>query len=179
MKQTIVNPIIKNTLTFLQTSAGSGGKITEFETSLQPGGGNLVHCHPYPEKFTAMDGELGLKLGNRERRFLKPGESYTVEPMAAHGFFNPGEREIRFAVQVKPGHQGFEYFLRIVYGLAADGLVDKESKPKSIKHAAILLCMADVRIPGFLTLIFPILKRVAARARANGVEQELIARYCT
>jgi len=67
-----------------------------------------------------------------------------------------------------------EYFLRILYGLAADGLTDKQSRPKSIKHAAILLGMADAKMSGFLSLMSPILKRVAKKARANGEEQNLV-----
>jgi quercetin dioxygenase-like cupin family protein len=178
MKRTIVNPIIKDTITFIQTSSESDGKLTDLELTLSPGGSNPLHCHPYSEKFTAIDGELGLRRGKKERKILRPGESYTVEPMALHAFFNPMDREIRFGVQVEPAHERFEYFLRIVYGLASDGLTDKESKPKSIKHAAILLCMADVKIPGFLTLISPFLKRVARKAKANGEEQKLIDEYC-
>ena len=52
MKRTIVNPIIKDTVTFLQTSQESGGKITEGEITLMPGGGNPLHYHKtYSETF--------------------------------------------------------------------------------------------------------------------------------
>jgi hypothetical protein len=98
--------------------------------------------------------------------------------MAWHCFFNPMDREIRFGVQVEPANEKLEYFLRILYGLAADGLTDNKSRPKTIKHAAILLGMAEAKIAGPLRLMSPILKRVAKKAKANGEEQKLIDKYC-
>ncbi|MES2284072.1 MAG: cupin domain-containing protein [Bacteroidota bacterium] len=178
MKRTIVNPIVKDTVTFLQTATESGGKITDLELTLLPEGGNVLHYHNYSEKFTAIDGELGLKLGKKQTMILKPGESYTVPAMALHNFFNPTDREIRFGIQVVPGHQGFENMLRILYGLASDGLTDKESKPKSLTHLAIILCMAEINAPGLLTLMLPIFKIIAKKAKKSGEEQKLIDRYC-
>jgi quercetin dioxygenase-like cupin family protein len=178
MKKTIINPVIKDTVTFLQTSASSGGRISDLELTLLPAGGNPLHHHPYPEKFTAIDGELGLRLGKNNQKILKPGESFTAAPGALHSFFNPTDREIRFSVQVEPASEGLEYFLRILYGLAADGLTDKNSRPKSIRHAAILLRMCEIHVPGFLTAIAPLLKVLSKWAKANGEEQKLIERYC-
>ena len=178
MKRTIVNPIIKDTVTFIQTTEESGGKITDLELTLSPGGGNVLHYHNYSEKFIALEGDLGVKLGKRETIILKPGESHTVPPMALHNFFNPKDREIKFGVQVEPGHQGFENMLRILYGLASDGLTDKESKPKSLKHMAIICCMAELNAPGLLTLMLPLFKIIAKRAKRNGDEQKLMEKYC-
>ncbi len=179
MKKTIVNPVFKDTVAFLQTSKESGGRITDMETTLMPGGANPLHYHNYPEKFTAIDGELGLIFGKKkERIILKPGESITVPAMELHNFFNPIDREIKFSVQVEPGHEGLENFLRIVYGLADDGLTDKKGQPKSLTHTAIILCMAEVNAPGLLTLMLPMFKIIAKRAKKNGEEQKLIDRYC-
>ena len=179
MKRTIVNPIIKDVVTFLQTAEESGGKVTEAEITLMPKGGNPLHYHKtYSETFTAIEGELGLKTGKKSVKILKPGETYTVEPMAVHSFFNPSDNQIKFNVKLTPGHEGFENAIRIVYGLAGDGLTNKESVPKSLKHTAIIACMSDMNLPGMLTLLFPILKRMAKKAKANGEEQKLIDKYC-
>jgi quercetin dioxygenase-like cupin family protein len=179
MKRTIVNPIIKDTVTFLQTSEESGGKISEAEITLMPGGGNPLHYHKtYSETFTAIDGELGIKLGKKETMVLKEGQSYTVKPRALHSFYNPTNKEIRFNVKLIPGHTGFENSLRIIYGLATDGLTDKSTIPKSIKHTAIIACMSDMNLPGLFTFLFPILKIIANRAKASGEEQKLIEKYC-
>ena len=179
MKRTIVNPIIKDTVTFLQTSEESGGKITEGEITLMPGGKNPLHYHKtYSETFTAIEGELGLKLGKKGSKILKAGESYTVEPMSLHSFFNPTDREIKFNVKIRPGHTGFENSLRIIYGLAGDGLTDKNTVPKSIRHSAIVLCMSDMNLLGLFTFMFPLLKLIAKRAKRNREEQKLIDKYC-
>lgn len=165
-------------MTFVQTCAESKGKITDIEVTLMPKGRNILHCHVYTERFTAIDGDLGLENEKKQQKILKSGESHTVEPMAWHCFFNPTDHEIRFGVQLAPGNEKFEYFLRILYGLAADGLTDKKSRPKSMKHTAILLDMADAKMAGFLAVMFPLLKAVAKKAKANGEEQKLIAKYC-
>ena len=179
MKRTIVNPIIKDTVTFLQTAEESAGKISEADITLMPGGGNPLHYHKtYSETFTAIDGDLGLKLGRRDTRILSPGESYTVKPMALHRFFNPTNREIKFNVKLTPGHTGFENSLRILYGMAADGLTNNKSIPKSLKHTAMIVCMSDMNVPGVLTLLYPLLKRIANRAKSSGEEQKLIDKYC-
>ncbi|MEO5906708.1 MAG: cupin domain-containing protein [Saprospiraceae bacterium] len=179
MKRTIVNPVINDVVTFLQTAEESDGKVTEAEIRLMPGGGNPLHYHKtYAETFTAIDGDLGLKLGGKEIRILKPGETYTVEPISLHCFFNPTEKEINFNVKLTPGHIGFENALRILYGLAADGLTNKKSIPKSLKHSAIIVCMSDTNVPGLLTFLFPLLKRMANKAKATGEEQKLIDKYC-
>jgi mannose-6-phosphate isomerase-like protein (cupin superfamily) len=179
MRRTIVNPIIKDTVTFLQTAEESGGKISEAEITLMPEGGNPLHYHKtYSETFTALDGNLGLKLGKKDIKILRPGESYTVEPMSLHSFFNPEGKEIRFNVKLRPGHTGFENSLRIIYGMAADGLTNGKSIPKSLKHSAILICMSDMNVPGLLTFLYPLLRRIANKAKINGEEQKLIDKYC-
>lgn len=179
MKRTIVNPIIKDTVTFLQTSEESGGNVTEAEITLMPGGGNPLHYHKtYSETFTAIKGELGLKLGKKKTKILKEGETFTVEPSSIHGFYNPTDKEITFNVKCKPGHTGFENSLRIIYGLASDGLTDKNTIPKSIKHKAIVVCMSDMNLPGLFTFMFPLLKLIAKRAKKSGEEQKLIDKYC-
>ena len=179
MKRTIVNPIIKDVATFVQTASESNKKVSELELSLMPGGGNLLHYHKtYSETFFAVEGDLGLKLGKNESKILKPGEQYTVQPMQLHSFFNPGNTEVKFRIRIEPGHTGFENSLRILYGLAADGLTDKNSIPKNLTHTALLVTMSDMNAPGFLTWIFPLLKWIAKRAKARGVEDQLLKQYC-
>lgn len=179
MKRTIVNPIFKDSVTFLHTSAETNGRTTELEVTLMPKGRNVLHCHAYPETFTAIDGDLGLENEKKEQKILKSGESYKVESLAWHCFYNPTDHEIRFGVHVEPANEKLEYFLRILYGMAADGLTDNQSRPKSIKHAAILFGMAEGKMAGLsFALMSPILKGIAKKARAKGEEQKLINKYC-
>jgi hypothetical protein len=38
--------------------------------------------------------------------------------------------------------------------------------------------MSDMNVPGLLTILYPLLKRMANKAKANGEEQALIDKYC-
>ncbi|KQR11263.1 hypothetical protein ASF71_20685 [Deinococcus sp. Leaf326] len=125
-----------------------------------------------------MDGELTLILNNRTV-VLQPGESYEVKGGVVHRFFNATPGQIRFRNEVRPGHTGLENSLRILSGLAADGLYDEKKEiPKQLSHLAVLGMMSDMRLPGALFLSTPILKVIAAWARWRGVEQALVTRYC-
>ncbi len=179
MKRTIVNPVIKDEATFIQTARDSNSKVSEIEFLLFPGGGNTPHYHKtYSETFFALEGELGVWLGKDDIKILKPGEHYTVKPMQLHHFFNPTDQKVKFKIRIEPGHEGFENSLRILYGLAADGLTNRKSIPKSLTHTALIVTMSDMNAPGLLTWIFPLLQWIAKRAKASGVEQRLLQQYC-
>ena len=109
---------------------------------------------------------------------MKPGESYEVKKGVVHRFFNPGKTEIEFRNSVIPGHEGFENTLRILYGLASDGLYNDKGLPKSFTHLAICGIMSDMRLLGLMSLTTPLLKFIAFRARKKGVEQQLLDKYC-
>ena len=103
MKRVIVNPIFRDTVTFIKTSEETSGQFTEAELTLMPGGRNPLHYHlSYSETFTSIDGELGLGLAKRKKKILMPGETYTVEPKNLHHFFNTNDREIKFKVVLSP-----------------------------------------------------------------------------
>ena len=180
LKRTIENSILKDTVTFVRTAAETGGKLAELHVKLMPGGSNPLHHHTsYTETFTAIEGELGLELASGEKVFLKPGEAHFVNIGEVHRFFNATARPIEFVTLVKPGHQGFEDALRIVYGLAEDGLCNRKGIPKDIRHLALFAQMSDTRLSGWMSLATPVLRWIAAHAKRKGVELELIRRYCT
>jgi len=176
--RTIVNPIFKDTATFLKRASETGGKYVECELTLLPGGKNIPHIHKkYNETFTALEGNLGVKAGGKTI-ILKPGESFTVPIGMVHYFFNPGNEMIRYQVVIAPGFEGFEYMLRILYGLARDGKTDKKGFPKKLSHLALVCEIGDTSGTGILVLLAPLLKFLAARARKNGELQRLMDRYC-
>jgi hypothetical protein len=45
-------------------------------------------------------------------------------------------------------------------------------------HTALLLGMSDMRLPGAMAAIEPVLRVLARRARRKGVERALVERYC-
>jgi quercetin dioxygenase-like cupin family protein len=177
-KRTIVNPVIGDSTTFIKTAAETGGDYTEVLVTLQPGGGTPRHFHRnIVEHFTAIDGVLGLEV-NGKKQDLQPGHTMTLPVGVVHRFFNAGAEPVRFRTVTFPGCEGFENSLRILYGLAADGLTNSKAIPKQFVHLALLSVMSDMYLPGPMRLLEPLIRRVAAKARKNGVEEILLNKYC-
>ncbi len=181
MTNTITNPIVNDTATFLQTAEETQNRLTEIEILLGPDGGNTLHIHKtFEETFTAVEGVLGLRAGypNTKTILLQPGESFTVPIGMAHHYFNPGKSDIRFNIKLEPGHSGFEKSLRIVYGLARDGKTNKNSRPHSLYHLAVLAEIGELSLPGPLGLLDPVISLLARRAEKKEIRQELLESYC-
>lgn len=172
------NPVIGDKVTYLKISEETNGRYGKANVELVPGGGNFLHYHKeFAETFTAIEGNLTLQL-NKLERILKPGESFTVPPNTLHLFKNKTRGKILFSVEIRPGHTGFENGIKIVYGLARDGMVSKSGAPKKLAHLAVIVAMSDINRPGIFALLEPLFKWLAKRARKKGIEQELIDRYC-
>ena len=130
--RTIENPIIGDRVTFVRTSAETGGKVSEIVVELSPGGGNEPHYHTlFTESFTPIRGDLGVLVGE-EKRTLHTGETTTVPPGVVHCFFNPTDRMVRFRGEAGPGLVGLERFAQIAYGLARDGEVNKKGVSQQV-----------------------------------------------
>lgn len=178
MERTITNPIFKDTVTFLKTAAETNGIYSEYDVTLMPGGGNPPHIHSrFVETFTALSGNLGLKLG-RKTLILHPGESFAVPIGTIHNFFNPGAEMIRFRIRFDPGFEGFDQMIRILYGLARDGKTNRRGIPKSLAAIAIAGELGDTQLPGLWKVVAPLFRLIAARARRRGFEEELLNTYC-
>jgi quercetin dioxygenase-like cupin family protein len=169
MKLTIQNPSLKETITFVKTAVDTKGEVSELIISLEPGGGNPLHYHTsYTERFTALEGALGLELKDKKKVILPAGESYLVTKEEIHRFFNPGNERITFRNEVRPGHTGLENTLRILAGLSHDGLYNNKNIPRNFTHLAICGMMSDMRLPGVMSLTIPLLKLVAALGQEIG-----------
>ena len=174
----IHNPVQRDWVTFLETSDETAGRRTVVHLLVAPGGGTLLHTHrSYAERFAVLDGTLGVQVGKRVS-VLARGESATAPAGEPHRWFNPGTRPARVLVTLTDGHAGFEQALRVAYGLARDGLVDCRGVPRSLSHLAVLLELSDTEPTGAGRLLAPALRALARRARAEGVERELVSRYC-
>jgi quercetin dioxygenase-like cupin family protein len=173
----IYNPIQKDAVTFLETSAESNGRRALLELELAPGGGNSLHRHmTYGERFDVLEGTLTVEVSGTVHR-LTCGEQAAAPAGAMHRFANETDERVVFRVEVTPGHPGFEHALQIVYGLASDGLVRPDGTPKSITHAALLIDLSETRVGGLIGLLTPLLKPVAWLARRRGIDRQLIERY--
>jgi quercetin dioxygenase-like cupin family protein len=177
-KRVFENPLIKDKVTFLQTSTETSGAYTLVEVELAAGGGNGLHAHTsFNEEFIPLEGILGIEVGKKKWQ-LKPGESAAAQPGDWHRFYNPGNAPIRFQVKLTPGSEGFEKGLKIAYGLADDGETNNKGIPKRLEHIALLTTMTDTLIPGIFSVIQPLLRWKAKKAIEKGIDQQLINKYC-
>jgi hypothetical protein len=87
----------------------------------------------------------------------------------------------RLALEIKkdPAQLRMENFIKIFYGLAADGLTDKKGKPKKFAHLAVALIISDSNAPGWMSLLSPVIRAAAKRAKKDGTEKWLLDNYCS
>ena len=173
----IYNPVQRDRVTFLKTAAETGGELTLLEMEVAPGGGNSLHTHTtYSERFTVIEGELGVQI-DRQQRVLRAGETEIVPARVVHRWYKASSRPARIYVELRPGHAGFEQALRIGYGLAADGRTNAAGIPTNPLHLALLLELGGMHLVGPIAALAPLFGLLARVARRRGVGAELAARY--
>jgi quercetin dioxygenase-like cupin family protein len=179
MKRVITNPIIKDRVTFVKTSAETDGKYTEIEVELMPGGGTPMHFHrDFSETFVVTQGLLSIGLKRGIVRTLVTGQSITAEKMQLHRFFNGTNNKVCFKTIIMPGSPGFENSLRILYGLAADNLTNSKGIPKNMIQMAVVAKMSNMSFAGVFKLFSPVFSWLASVGYKRGIDAQLIARYC-
>jgi hypothetical protein len=105
------------------------------------------------------------------------GETATIPLNTIHRFFNDGDEDIEFAVEIRPAHQGFEQSVYIMYGLANNGLTDDKRFP-SMMNLCLMGQMGDTRWPCLTGLATNLLTSgLTAYARWAGVEEDSLQWY--
>jgi quercetin dioxygenase-like cupin family protein len=177
-KRTFVNPAINDTATFIKTSQETNGEYTLVEIDLGKSDGPPLHYHnAFSEKFHVQEGILYLQVG-KDKKILNAGESINVPAGMPHRFYNATNDKVKFNITITPGHTGMENFIKILYGLASDGLSDAKGKPKKFAHLAVALVISDSNASGWMSLLSPVIKRAAKRAKKDGTEKWLMETYC-
>lgn len=177
--RTIINPVLKDEVIFLETSRESNGAQTLVEVTLAAGGGNPLHYHEdFSEEFTCLEGELSIQLGQQIIR-LKPGESATAPAFSKHRFFNQIQQPCRFRCRIAPGCPGFEQTLQIMYGLARDGQSNAHGIPKSPYALGYTVMIGGTYMTGWMALLQPVLHWLGRQAVRKGIAAELQRRYLT
>ena len=173
----IYNPVQKDHVTFLKTAKETKGQCTLVEVELAPHGGVGLHYHKtYSEKFDCEEGELKVQAGKTVHTLLA-GQSVTAMPNVNHRFFNTSDKICRFRVELNPASEGFEQSLQIGYGLARDGQTNSKGFPKNRLALAWLFEISESNLPGWMSIFEFILRRQAKKAKAIGLDQELIRKY--
>jgi quercetin dioxygenase-like cupin family protein len=177
MERKIYNPIQKDTVIFLKTSADTNGECTLVEVELANGGGVGLHYHKtYSEKFECLEGEVQVKLAGSVHS-LRPGESATALPNVNHLFRNRSGKPCRFRVELRPASRGFEQSLQIGYGLARDGKCKPNGFPKDKLALAWLFDISESNLPGWMSIFEFILRKQAKTARKKGIDKKLLEEY--
>ena len=147
------------------------------ELEVAPGGKVTPHYHlTYSERFKVIEGRLTVEIDG-VRHELGPGDEAVAAPRSLHAWSNRGAEPSVAQIELRPGSPGFENSLRVVYGLAGDGLVLKNCVPRNPLHAALLLEMGEVRLPGAYAALERVLGLLVRLARWRGIDRELERRY--
>lgn len=178
MNTTIINPVIKDRVTFMETAAATKGRITTLQVTLMPGGGTPLHYHKsFSETFMVIEGSLTINV-KENIILLAAGENLTVEAGQLHSFTNKSSEPVIFTTVIQPGSEGFENALRILYGLAANGKTDKKGMPRSLLALAVISRISDMRPAGAGVLMTPVLVLLNFVARISGFHKKLVSDYC-
>lgn len=146
--QVITNPITHERITFLRTGAETQGASLVFDCACAPGGVRLpVHIHrTYAERFEILAGTLGAICGDTEYR-LGAGDRVVLPPGVRHQWWNAGEDEVHFRVEVTPARD-LETALEVICGLAQRGGMTRRCVPKNPFALAYIAQVSETYLPG-------------------------------
>ncbi len=97
--------------------------------------------------------------------------------LVKHRFFNTSDSVCKFRVELRPASRGFEQSLQVGYGLARDGETNSKGFPKNRLALAWLFEISESNLPGWMSIFEFILRRQAKKARAVGLDKELVQKY--
>jgi quercetin dioxygenase-like cupin family protein len=146
--QTIENPATGERVTFVKTSADTGGELVEIEVVVEPDGYvAAAHVHPsQEERFVVHSGVLEMKL-RKQTIVARAGDVILVPSGTPHRFENMSDEPARFTCEVRPA-LGFESLLETMFALANDGKTNRKGMPNPLRLAVIAHAHYDtVRLP--------------------------------
>lgn len=164
-------------LTWVRTGQETGGEYSLLYAEYEPGIKVFPHYHTlYSETLHMFEGTLTGRIGDRDVR-IESGEEALVPPNTVHEWLSAGDRTLRFVLEVRPAHPGFEKWLVALQNMANDGLTHPDGRPKKLSHGALILVESDIHPAGRARLMAPLLRALAARARRKGIDRQLEERY--
>jgi quercetin dioxygenase-like cupin family protein len=134
--QILVNPASGERITFIHTSAQTGGKLVAINLELPPGGrvpGGL-HIHPLQEeRFEVVRGTMRFRM-SRRRVVAGPGEVVVVAPGVPHDFANTGDETALVRVDIRPALK-MEQLFETAVALAEQGRTMMKGIPRPLDLA--------------------------------------------
>lgn len=150
--QTIEHPLSGERLTFLETSASTGGAFLKLRIEMAPRG-SLPKPHTHPrgsEEFEVAAGRVQIEVAG-QRRIAEKGETVVVPRGAGHMWGNPFDDRAAVIVTLSPAFD-METFFETWFGLARDGKVDTRTQmPRFLQLMSIAHAYRDgIGQPGVL-----------------------------
>lgn len=174
--EVIINPVTGDRMTILESSLQHDGHYTKIRFDLPPGAeGSPLHYHnEMSETFTILEGCLDMEVGGKgNRRTLQAGEQVHVPAGTHHSFRNSSDRWVAFTTENRPA-DGFDQFIRGMFGLAIDGKTNAKGMPTNLFHMALLVKKADMVLVGpSPTLQKVLIGALVAIGKWTKVEQSL------
>jgi quercetin dioxygenase-like cupin family protein len=140
--EVLENPVTKERVTFLETSASSNNELLKMEAiNLADGFNNINHIHPTQEEtHHVISGTMGVEKDGKTYT-LKDGDSISFPPMVPHKFWNAGKdggkSPIHFITEFRPAYDT-EIFIETYIALARDGKSTKKGRPPILQFFVIL-----------------------------------------
>lgn len=176
-RTTYRNTLQHDEVVFLRTGDETDGEYTLLHTRAEPGAGVVRHYHrTYAERFDVLEGVLTVEAAGTTR-VLVAGETTTAPMNTLHRWVNQGSAPVRFLLEATPASDGFEKGLQVLYGLASDGRTMPNGVPRNVLHVAWLMEYSDIWLPGISRPLGPLLHALADRARAQGIDRQLLEQY--
>jgi mannose-6-phosphate isomerase-like protein (cupin superfamily) len=143
----IENPVTGERITFVRTSAQTGGAVAEMDLDLSPAAFLAAeHIHlRQEEKFEVLEGLIRLRCRGEES-VCGPGETVAVPAGSPHAWAPDGDQGARVRITFTPG-AGIEQFFDEFFRLAREGRVNAKGMP-SLPVSARLGLAHDMYLAG-------------------------------
>jgi quercetin dioxygenase-like cupin family protein len=137
--EVLEHPVTGERVRFLQTARDTGGHHLLLEVWSRPttGGISAAHVHPRSqEAFEVLSGMVRYRKGPATLE-AGPGERFSVPQGVAHTWHNAGDDELHMRVEFRPAGR-MEAMFENLFGLAADGKVDRKGLPAPFLQLVVL-----------------------------------------
>lgn len=133
----IENPVTGERITFLRTSAETGGALAELELAISAQAFlPAAHVHRVQdERFEVLEGRIRLRCRDEES-VREPGDIVLVPAGSPHSWAPTGGRGARVKVTFTPGRD-IELFFDDYFRLAREGRTGRNGLPRLVDSARL------------------------------------------
>src|SRR3569833_2956788 len=147
MSEQIVDPVLRQRLSFTTTRDDDGTEVLHVETWVDPGGGVTPHVHPsMEERFEVLEGTVSF-LAGRTWTPYSAGQTAVVPAGTRHAYRNESDATAHMICHVR-SPSTLQPFLEDAAALGRAGLTARHALPKSPRALMIagLLVMENLQM---------------------------------